>query len=68
VETIPAIEEEVFKIQPFEIEPQIELVEEEVRIIKTKIQVKTTKLKMGIEPLVVIQVVTTKIIIKETYV
>jgi hypothetical protein len=68
VETIPAIEEEVFKIQPLEIEPQIELVEEEVRIIKTKIQVKTTKLKMGIEPLVVIQVVTTKIIIKETYV
>ncbi len=68
METIPAIEEEVFKIQPFEIEPQIELVEEEVRIIKTKIQVKTTKLKMGIEPLVVIQVVTTKIIIKETYV
>ncbi len=68
METIPAIEEEVFKIQPLEIEPQIELVEEEVRIIKTKIQVKTTKLKMGIEPLVVIQVVTTKIIIKETYV
>jgi hypothetical protein len=30
VETIPAIEEEAFKIQPLEIEPQIELVEEEV--------------------------------------
>jgi len=68
VETIPTIEREVFKIQPLEIEPQIELVEEEVRIIKTKIQVKTTKLKMGIEPLVVIHVVTTKIIVKETYV
>jgi len=68
VETIPTIEEEVFKIQPLEIEPQIELLEKEVRIIKTKIHVKTTELKMGIEPLIVIQVVTTKIIVKETYV
>ncbi len=35
VETILAIKEEVSKIQPQEIEPQIELVEEEVRIAKT---------------------------------
>lgn len=37
VETISTTKEEVFKIQHLEIEPQIELVEEEVKIVKTKI-------------------------------
>jgi hypothetical protein len=43
--TILAIEEEVSKIQPLEVEPHTKLVEEEV---------KTTKPKVGIEPLVVV--------------
>jgi hypothetical protein len=38
-------------------------VEEEVKIVKTKLHVKTTKLKVGIEPLVVVHV---EIIMKET--
>jgi hypothetical protein len=37
VEIIPVIEKEVFKIQPLEIESQIELVEEEVKIAKMEI-------------------------------
>jgi hypothetical protein len=37
VEIIPAIEEDVSKIQPLGIEPQIGLVEEEVRIAKIEI-------------------------------
>jgi hypothetical protein len=39
--------------------------EEKVRTIKTDTHVKTTKLEVGIEPLVAIKVETTKIIIKE---
>jgi hypothetical protein len=41
VEIILAIEEEVSKIQPLEIKPRIELVEEEVRITKMEIHVRT---------------------------
>jgi hypothetical protein len=37
VETIPTIEEKVSNIYPLEIEPHIELVEEEVRITKMEI-------------------------------
>jgi hypothetical protein len=37
VEIISTIEEEVFKIQHLEIEPQIGLVEEEVKIVKINI-------------------------------
>jgi hypothetical protein len=55
--------EEVFKIFFLEIEPQTKLVEEEVKIVEMKTHVKTTKLKVGIEPLVVVHV---EIIIKET--
>jgi hypothetical protein len=39
---MPVIEEKVFNIQPLEIEPQIELVEKEVKIIKMEIHVRTT--------------------------
>jgi hypothetical protein len=57
VETILITKEEVSKIQPLEVEPQIELMEEEVR---------TTNLEVGTKPLVVIQVETTKIVVEET--
>ncbi len=54
MEVILAIEEEVSKIQPLEIEPQIELVEEEVKTTKIEIQVIIAKSEVGIEPLVVV--------------
>jgi hypothetical protein len=57
VEIILAIEEKIFKIQPLEIKPKIELVEEEVKIIEPK---------MGIELVVVVHVDIIKIIRKET--
>ncbi len=57
METILITKEEVSKIQPLEVEPQIELMEEEVR---------TTNLEVGTKPLVVIQVETTKIVVEET--
>ncbi len=66
METILTIEEEVPKIQLLEIEPQIELVEEEVRTTDTEIHVRIAKLEVGIGPLVVVQVETTKIIVEET--
>ncbi len=66
METIPTIEEEEFKIQLLEIKPQIELVEEEVRTIDTRIHVRIAKLEVGKGPLVVVQVETTKIIVEET--
>jgi hypothetical protein len=37
VETIPTIEEEASKIQLLKIKPQIELVDEKVRTVETKI-------------------------------
>jgi hypothetical protein len=37
VETIPTIEEKVSKIQPLEVKPHIELVEEEVKIVETEV-------------------------------
>jgi hypothetical protein len=42
--------------------------EEEVRIVETKIQVRTTKLDVGIEPLVIVHVEIIKTIVEETYV
>jgi len=66
VETIPTTEEKVFKIQFLEIKPQIELVEEEVKTIDTDIHVRIANLKVGIRPLVVVQVEITKIIVEET--
>jgi hypothetical protein len=54
VETIPTPKEEAFKIQLLEIEPHTKLVEEEVKIVDMEIHVKTTKLEVGIEPLVVV--------------
>ncbi len=55
---ILATEVDVSKIQPLEIEPQTKLVEEEVQIVE---------LKVDTEPLVVVLVKTTKIIVEETY-
>ncbi len=46
------IEVKQSKMQPLEVEPHIELMEEEVR---------TANLEVGIEPLVVVQVYTTEI-------
>jgi hypothetical protein len=43
VEIIPAIDEEVSKIQPLEIEPQTKLVEEEDKTIEIEIRVKIAK-------------------------
>ncbi len=63
---MPVIEEKVFNIQPLEIEPQIELVEKEVKIIKMEIHVRTTQSKVGKRPLVVVQVEIIKIIVEET--
>jgi hypothetical protein len=65
VETLPATEEEVSKIQLLKIKPQIELVEEKVKTVEIKIHVRITKLKMGIEPLVAAHVETKEIIIEE---
>jgi len=56
VETIPTIEVEVSKIKPLEVEPQIKLMEEEVR---------TTEPKVGTKPLVFAKVKTTKIIVEK---
>ncbi len=56
MESIPVTKEEVSKIQPLEIEIQTELVEKEVKI---------TKLEVGIEPLVVEQIETTKNVMEE---
>ncbi len=39
--------------------------EEEVRIVETNIQVKTTELEVGIESLVVAQVEATKIVVEK---
>jgi hypothetical protein len=58
VVVILATEVDVSKIQPLEIEPQTKLVEEEVQIVE---------LKVDTEPLVVVLVKTTKIIVEETY-
>jgi hypothetical protein len=55
VETISTTKDEVSKIQPLEIEPHIELMEEEeVKTTKTNIQVKTTKPEVGTKPLVIV--------------
>jgi hypothetical protein len=40
-------------------------VEEEVKTVEPNVQVKTVELEVGIEPLVAIQVETTKIIVEE---
>jgi hypothetical protein len=40
-------------------------VDEEIKTIEIEIQVRTTELKVGIEPLVVVHVETTKIVIEE---
>jgi hypothetical protein len=37
VEIIPTTKEEVSKIQPLEVEPHIELMEEEVRTVKLEV-------------------------------
>ncbi len=42
--------------------------EEDVKIVETKINVKTTKPDVGIEPLVIIHVGIIKTIVEETYV
>jgi hypothetical protein len=68
MESIPTTKEEVSKIQPLEIEPQIKLVEEEVRITKMEIQLRIVELEVGIEPLVTVHVETIETIIEETYV
>jgi hypothetical protein len=65
VEIIPTIEQEVSKIQPLELEPQIELMEE-VKITKMGIHVRTIKPKVGTKPLVVIHAEITKTIIEDT--
>ncbi len=57
--------EEVSKIQPLEIEPQTKLMEEEVRTVKTKIQIRTAEPEVGLEPLVDVQVEITKTIVEE---
>ncbi len=68
MEIILTTKEEVSKIHPLEIEPQTELLEEEVIIVKTNIHVKIAEPKVGTKPLIVIQVETTKTIVEETYV
>ncbi len=55
VESIPTIKEKISKIQPLNIEPQIELLEN---------QVKTTKPQVGTKPLVE-QIEATKIVVEE---
>jgi hypothetical protein len=40
--------------------------EEEVKIAEIEVQIKIAKLEVGIEPLVVVQVETTYIVVKET--
>jgi hypothetical protein len=66
VETIPAIEEKVFKIQPLEVESQTKLVEGEFRTIKTKVQVNTIEQKVGTKLSIVVQVEIIEIIIEKT--
>jgi hypothetical protein len=56
VETILATKVEISKIQPLEVESQIELVAKEV---------KTAKLEVGTKPLVVVQVGTINIIVEK---
>ncbi len=56
VETIIAIEVETSNVQPLEVEPHIELVEE----------VKIAELEVGIKPLVFIQVETRETIVEKT--
>ncbi len=55
METIPTTYVEVSKIQPLEVEPQIELVEE----------VKIAKPKVGTKPLVYVQVETIETIVEK---
>jgi hypothetical protein len=64
VEIIPTIEQEVSKIQPLELEPQTELMEE-VKITKMGMHVKTIKPKVGTKPLVIIHAEITKTIIED---
>ncbi len=52
-------------MQLLKVKPQIKLVEEEVKTVEPNVQVKTVELEVGIEPLVAIQVETTKIIVEE---
>ncbi len=66
METIPAIEEKVFKIQPLEVESQTKLVEGEFRTIKTKVQVNTIEQKVGTKLSIVVQVEIIEIIIEKT--
>jgi hypothetical protein len=54
VEINPAIEQEVSKIQPLEIEPQTKLLEEKVITIKMEIHVKIIEPQMGTKPLVTV--------------
>ncbi len=54
MEIIPTIKEEISKIYPLGIKPQTKLVEEEVKIAKMEIHVKTTKPQVDTKPLVVI--------------
>ncbi len=56
METILATEVEQSKIQPLEVKPKIELVEKEVRTIDPKV---------GIEPLVDVQVETKNIVVEQ---
>ncbi len=66
METIPAIEEKVFKIQPLEVESQTKLVEGEFRSIKTKVQVNIIEQKVGTKLSIVVQVEIIEIIIEKT--
>jgi hypothetical protein len=66
VETIPTIEEKVFKILPLEVESQTKLVEGEFRTIETKVQVNTVEQKVGTKPLIVVQVEIIEIIVEKT--
>jgi hypothetical protein len=49
-----------------EIEPQIELVEEDVRTAKMEMQVRIAKLEVGTKPLVVVHVEIIETIIEDT--
>ncbi len=56
METIPSIKVEVSKIQALEVKPHIELMEEKVRTIEPKVCT---------EPLVVVLIETTKIVVEK---